>query len=516
MVRVPLSCGGGSLDMKTCWSLTNLWRLPVIEDFFRLLSSALLYHPLLFIPSPLFPPILSSALTALSTLQQVDPLTSTLHFLRDVLAYGHSSPPSSSHLRDPSAPAAQNPPHIIAAVTSTVHAEGPQLVQRLLTGMMFSFPRDCFPDASGVLLAVVELYPQEVGTWIGRTVGMLPAGTVSQLEMERLMGGIEEYVPPSPPIWWPEKLSNPAATLDDYETASREKCDTCSKTSPTSTDGGMLRLGRDWGGWRSVVSGSVGDLRSSLHHRERERDRLHREILQWAIQRQSEAVGAHCPLRADDHQTQVKNDIVNDRMTPVHPVQLANTRYFLQPSIQPHSLEHRFVNSLQLFHLNLFTHPSALPSATYSSKTTNPHSRDQSSTQPSTSIPCNYSLSFSRNYSQTHSHHTYPHMMHCTSPTPYHATRPSSLTVPPPPFSARLTKMIRCFWISPNQPKIIQTRLTCLKNTGRLPSRNESPVAQRFFASGARDASAIPYESVPRGAWARSRFSVVAGGGYFR
>ena len=114
--------------------------------------------------------------------------------------------------------------------------------------MMFSFPRDCFPDASGVLLAVVELYPQEVGTWIGRTVGMLPAGTVSQLEMERLMGGIEEYVPTPHPILCPKKVSNHAVTSDDYETASRERCDTSSKTSPTNTDGGMLRLGRDWAG----------------------------------------------------------------------------------------------------------------------------------------------------------------------------------------------------------------------------------------------------------------------------
>ena len=68
--------------------------------------------------------------------------------------------------------------------------QGEVLTQRILTGMMFSFPRDCFPDASGVLLALFEIMPQQVAIWVKGTIGMLPAGTVKAGEGERLMTSV--------------------------------------------------------------------------------------------------------------------------------------------------------------------------------------------------------------------------------------------------------------------------------------------------------------------------------------
>ncbi|KAI9749207.1 MAG: hypothetical protein M4579_006961 [Chaenotheca gracillima] len=157
----------------------------VIEDFFRLLIDALLYYPFKLISSTLFTPIFQACLTSL-TLQQHEPLTATLHYLRDLLGYGTDNPPSSN--------VTSNPPQVQAAIRKLLHEHGETLVQRVLTGMMFSFPKDCFPDASGVLLAVAELMPQEASGWIASTVGMLPAGTISQAEVERLMGSISQRI----------------------------------------------------------------------------------------------------------------------------------------------------------------------------------------------------------------------------------------------------------------------------------------------------------------------------------
>ena len=56
--------------------------------------------------------------------------------------------------------------------------------------MMFSFPRDCFPDASGVLLALFEIMPQQTAVWIKATTDMLPAGTIKSGEADRLMQSI--------------------------------------------------------------------------------------------------------------------------------------------------------------------------------------------------------------------------------------------------------------------------------------------------------------------------------------
>lgn len=116
----------------------------------------------------------------------MDPLIATLHFLRDLIAYGGNNPPRSD--------ITENPVEIQETLQKIMSAQGETLVQRILTGMMFSFPKDCFPDASGVLLELVQLMPNQVSGWIAKTVQMLPAGTVSQTEAEKLMSQINQYV----------------------------------------------------------------------------------------------------------------------------------------------------------------------------------------------------------------------------------------------------------------------------------------------------------------------------------
>ena len=160
--------------------------LLVIEDFFRLLTDAILYYPFRLIPSALFAPIFSASLSTLS-LEQAAPLTATLHYLRDALEYGGGNPPMSQFDE-----AEKDVGEIRQIVQKVVLSQGDELVQRILTGMMFSFPKDCFPDASGVLLALVEMMQENVTPWIANTLSKLPAGTFSQLEAQRLLTQMSE------------------------------------------------------------------------------------------------------------------------------------------------------------------------------------------------------------------------------------------------------------------------------------------------------------------------------------
>ncbi|KAF2452741.1 armadillo-type protein [Lineolata rhizophorae] len=164
----------------------------VIEDFFRLAIDVLCYYPSKALLSPLMTSIFSAATTAL-TLLKPEPLLAALHFLRDLISYGGPDPPSSS-FDDDAAPRHPNPPEWRNAVKQLVITQGEQLVQRVLTGMMYSFPRDCVPDASGVLLALFQLAPRETVGWVRQTIGMLPQGSVSQAEAERLMQQITQRV----------------------------------------------------------------------------------------------------------------------------------------------------------------------------------------------------------------------------------------------------------------------------------------------------------------------------------
>ncbi|EAS29419.3 mRNA transport regulator [Coccidioides immitis RS] len=164
----------------------------MIEDFFRLLTDAVRYFPKNTLTSQLAVPIFSAALSAL-TLQQVDPLTATLHYCRDVLSFGFEQP-SISEFTSPEGEPFTNPPEVRAAVKQLISSQGSLLVQRVMTGMMFTFPGDCFPDASGVLMALFELLPQETATWVGGTIQLLPSGTLKPGESERLMKNLSERV----------------------------------------------------------------------------------------------------------------------------------------------------------------------------------------------------------------------------------------------------------------------------------------------------------------------------------
>ncbi|KAJ4864836.1 exportin 1-like protein domain-containing protein [Trichoderma breve] len=157
----------------------------VIDDFFRLLIDALLYYPQKLVPSPLLVPIFEASIYAL-TLEQRDPLSSTLHFLRDLLSYGGDNPATSEGL--PEATAAE----IRTIVKGLLASHGENLVKQCMAGMMITFPRDCFADGSGVLLSLFELLPVETTEWVSRTIQLLPPGTVSPEEANRLMAKIKE------------------------------------------------------------------------------------------------------------------------------------------------------------------------------------------------------------------------------------------------------------------------------------------------------------------------------------
>ncbi|KAF7549554.1 hypothetical protein G7Z17_g6289 [Cylindrodendrum hubeiense] len=184
----------------------------VIDDFFRLLIDALLYYPQRLVPSHLLRSIFEAAVYAL-TLEQRDPLSSTLHFLRDLLSYGGDNPATSDGL--PEAAAAE----IRITIRALLANLGENLVKQVMAGMMITFPRDCFADGSGVLLALFELLPVETTEWVSRTIALLPEGTVSPVEANRLMTKIKEKLQSGDP----SAMRNVRALLQDFTNTYRRR-----------------------------------------------------------------------------------------------------------------------------------------------------------------------------------------------------------------------------------------------------------------------------------------------------
>jgi transportin-3 len=157
----------------------------VIEDFYRLLIDALLYYPARLIPSPLFTPIFLAAISSLA-LEKQEPVSAALHYIRDLLTYGGPNPAASG---TDLGPAGQQLRQIVKQLLLT---QGEALVKQTLAGMMITFPRDCFADGSGVLLGMFELLPAETAVWVDRTVRMLPQGTITPAEADRLLVKVKE------------------------------------------------------------------------------------------------------------------------------------------------------------------------------------------------------------------------------------------------------------------------------------------------------------------------------------
>lgn len=121
-------------------------------------------------------------------------MIATLHYYHDLLSFGFEMPAVSSFSSSEGEPAYGTPGEIQQLVKQLVLSQGQVLSQRLLTGMMFTFPLDCVPDASGILMTMFELMPQETGTWVESTLQMVPAGSIKAGEAERLLKGISDKV----------------------------------------------------------------------------------------------------------------------------------------------------------------------------------------------------------------------------------------------------------------------------------------------------------------------------------
>jgi transportin-3 len=178
----------------------------VIEDFFRLLMDALYCHPMDFTKSAFLSPIVQASLASLA-LELENPLTAVLHFLRDFLGYavGHA----------PSATGIEVPLEMQTAIRGMISSNGAMLCRLIISGMIFTFPRDCVVDGAGALMTLIEMDPQTSVAWIANSVGMLPPENLSAEERTKFITQIAEYDPGT-------LLTTSAATGKDYRRIQRQ------------------------------------------------------------------------------------------------------------------------------------------------------------------------------------------------------------------------------------------------------------------------------------------------------
>lgn len=183
----PQELPDGMLFREATVQSANLFL--VIEDFFLLIEDALMYYHDQFIPSAISTPIFTAACSAL-VLEQERPVTQVLRYFGDLLSYGTNHPNSSQLSPQQSTQAAQTKNR--SSIIGLASAQGETLVQRIMDGMMFTFPRDCLQDAANVLLSLFELDARQTAFWIKTTLDLLPASNFKAGEREKLLAAVQD------------------------------------------------------------------------------------------------------------------------------------------------------------------------------------------------------------------------------------------------------------------------------------------------------------------------------------
>lgn len=159
----------------------------LIEDFFRLMGDVLMFFPFKLIGSDVFLPSFQAAMNALS-LEQVEPLIAALHYLQDLFAYGQEHPPTSV-VKGPI------PTEVRNCVLTLAHSHGKELSAHIVSGLIFSFPRDAVSDASALYLSLTKLVSAEQSLqWLSFTIDLLPSGTVGEEEKTKLLDRVSAAI----------------------------------------------------------------------------------------------------------------------------------------------------------------------------------------------------------------------------------------------------------------------------------------------------------------------------------
>ncbi|CDK27682.1 unnamed protein product [Kuraishia capsulata CBS 1993] len=173
---------------------SNLANYPdLVEDFFRMVSDILMFFPFKFVDSPLLTSSFSTALAALSTLTQVDPISNTLEFLIDLFSWGFETPPISF--------VDEVPAEVQLKLRQFTLQVGQELTTVLMTGLIYSFPYDCAPDASDLLSKIIKLSVSQntpdakAGLiWLDGSIQTLPTGSVNEKERLKLLATVETAI----------------------------------------------------------------------------------------------------------------------------------------------------------------------------------------------------------------------------------------------------------------------------------------------------------------------------------
>lgn len=161
----------------------------VIGDFFRMVSDLLIFFPLKITSDfSMVKNIMGVLIMTMNVVNEIDPLTTCVHFLIDYVSWGLPSPPISLFDSDPVP--------IQEAIKKFLQQENNwgQIMTEVINGVIFKFPNDVQQDANDLVLKMLVVGESEFTISIFKQIiSNLP--NVDHKEIEKLIGVISVALP---------------------------------------------------------------------------------------------------------------------------------------------------------------------------------------------------------------------------------------------------------------------------------------------------------------------------------
>ncbi|QPG77005.1 hypothetical protein FOA43_004399 [Brettanomyces nanus] len=164
----------------------------LVEDFYRMMGDILMFSPVRLIRADtVVQQVYQTALKALQIYHEYGAISSILQFLVDFYSWGFDTPPISL-MED-------IPADLKLKIQNFALTTGQEIVSKLMYGLIFSFPSDCWPEANELITKIIKLSSLQGGSkpsllWIDQFLSSLPQGSVSEREKLKLLSTVESAV----------------------------------------------------------------------------------------------------------------------------------------------------------------------------------------------------------------------------------------------------------------------------------------------------------------------------------
>lgn len=161
----------------------------LIEDFYRMMGDILMFSPARLIRDDVIvEQVYRTGVKALEKYHEYGAISTVLQFLIDLYSWGFETPPISLMENIPE--------DLKMKIRAFAMNTGEEIISKLMYGLIYSFPSDCWPEANELISKIIKLASLQGDfktplMWLDSCLSSLQSNSVGEKEKLKLLGSVE-------------------------------------------------------------------------------------------------------------------------------------------------------------------------------------------------------------------------------------------------------------------------------------------------------------------------------------